>query len=305
MKIVEHPDLSRRVFGLSAAEHIEQSAGTESDKSSEVQEKLTAIGRALAGVGNTAFQPIDEWYIKRTVPQGVGEWFGYKLSTAIKGLVNVPEVRLTTSQPLNAHDWFSKRVNGGWCNSKRVRRSLPIYYVNKESRAPFFDRQEEVLHFTTKTCPVARDYYADFPAELELDKGVQEIVKYNSPQRLLQYAFRAFLYATYPHSSNALVEATGDNRRLWLIDHEKLVLSEGAEDIDALHEIIQHYGPGLNACRQISQITEADIMKSLAGISYQFWQQDCAFNNEEDAGEYYKQRLRAWKKFFAYQDRKE
>jgi hypothetical protein len=242
-------------------------------------------------------------FAKRAVSQGVGEMFGYALSKAsvLKAAgLRVPAVMLTGDAPLDSKEWFSKPIEGGWCNSKHLPRALPIYYLKELGTPSVITNYGEVLHPFTKACPIDRSYYADFPAEREQDKQVLAIAEYDSPQRLLHYAYRAFLYATYPHGSNALAQLDGKTPRLWLLDHEKILLAHAdSGDIARLHRMIKHYPPALDACGLMSQISEAEIKYALSGIPSRFWQTDGGiFQNEQDAAEYFKRRLSAWKMVF-------
>ena len=303
----EHPYLTRLVLGVAAISHITQIAAAKGF-TPDVQQ-LAEINQAFAEETKQADelekQGINRLRLNhgtvRAVPQGIGEMFGFNLSQtlALRGIINVPEVRLTT-EPLDAQEWFSKDIDGGFCNSKRIAKTLPIFYLDDSDRRPSFIAEwEEVFHRCTITCPVAREHYSDFPAELEKDERVLSIARYTSPQRLAQYAFRAFLYATYPHGSNALIQIYSDTPQLWLIDHEKLLLvPSDNSDIDMLHRMIKYYKPALAACRLISRISDNDVEKSLSGIPARFWQEGGKFDNPKDAAKYFKRRLCAWKNVF-------
>jgi hypothetical protein len=303
---VEHPEIIRHVLGVAAAAHLKK---TEED----TPEKITSINLALAGEvaqhealkrrGISGMTP-NGIFSFRSVPQGVGELFAYRLTQTpamqAAGL-RVPEVRLT-DEPLGA-GWFSKPVDGGWCNSRRIARTIPIFYLNDE-RPAFMGEWEHILHH--KECPVARSEYGDFPAELEDNERVRSVVHYSSPQRLLQYAFRALLYATYPHNSNALVEVSGDEFRLWLIDHDKILMApERGDDIAGLYSVVQHFGPALDACKQVSQISELDLVDALSDIPAQFWAGTGKvlfgeFQSSRQALPYFVHRLRLWQELFGF-----
>jgi hypothetical protein len=55
----------------------------------------------------------------------------------------------------------------------------------------------------------------------------------------------------------------------------------------------------MNACRRVSNLSEQDIDKALKGIGDNFWKSEAAiFNNEEEAKEYFCNRLAVWKSCF-------
>jgi hypothetical protein len=307
----EHPYLTRIVLGVAAISYIAQTAAAALEGfTPDVQDQLAEINQAFAEETKQADelekQGINRLRLNhgtvRAVAQGVGEMFGFNLSQtpALRGIINVPEVRLTT-EPLDAREWFSKRIDGGMCNSKRIANTLPIFYLDdSDHRPPFLAGWEDVFHRCTITCPVAREHYSNFPAELEKDESVLSVARYNSPQRLLQYAFRTFLHATYPHGSNALVEANSGDHRLWLIDHEKILLApSNSSDMDMLHRMIKYYKPALAACELVSRISDDDIERSLSSIPERFWKHKAVFINSPDAVAYFVQRLRRWRELFS------
>jgi hypothetical protein len=110
------------------------------------------------------------------------------------------------------------------------------------------------------------------------------------------HAFRAFLYCSYAHSSNVLVDTAGN---LHSIDHEKLVYADGTKDIAELFEAVRHSSKVMRACCQISQLTRGDIERSLSGIDERFWHGEPAvFNSRGPALEYLCGRLAAWRRHF-------
>jgi hypothetical protein len=90
----------------------------------------------------------------------------------------------------------------------------------------------------------------------------------------LRYAYRSFLYCTYPHTSNALVDVHG---YLWLIDFAKTYLStyelEYAEneDIERLHSMVSECEQVMDACLQVSTITPEKIIEAFSCIPDHFW----------------------------------
>jgi hypothetical protein len=274
------------------------------------------------------------------VPQGVGEVFAYQLAQtpAMRAAgLNVPEVKLS-DEPLDKGErvWWSKAIDGGWCNLRCVERTLPLYYLGNTIAPPSVIQWDEELHRMTVTSPTAREYFSDFPAEFAGDERVLALAKCNSTARLVQLLFSAFLHRAYPHSSNALVQVPEDfsavlqqqpqtdsrtpglpdSRRqignpvsqsptanapqLWLIDNERIFYANDpiGDDIEATWEMVKHYPAALAVCRKIGGITGEEIERALAGIPEQFWEPRAAFNSPPDAATYFVQRLQRWREAF-------
>lgn len=298
----EHPALTRLVFGFVAADEL--TSHRESNPFSvefglyAEQCAAESLRQAVrADLANIDRLKMEAYLERRALPRGISEIFAYRLAAAAG--VRVPRVELT-QEPLNAPDWFAKEVPGGWCNSERVPRALPIYYLSNQDLMlpPAIKKMDDELRFAPllrKTCPVDRADYADFSEQMESDARLLSAAAWNSDQRLLGHSFRAFLYATYAHSSNCLADM---NATLWLIDHEKIIHQKTTDDIIALHKVANHSERILRNCRRICEITEDHIEESLSGISWQFWQAGSVFNNERDAGESFKRRLSVWQAVF-------
>ena len=188
------------------------------------------------------------------VSGGVGETLGYRLSQSI-GL-NVPKVTLRERKPCKATQYV-KKITGGWVLSEPVPNAIPLYYLldsvgeNNTAHDLLRDKFENQI---LKACPVSRKDYIGFPMNPDTDLLLK--AKWDSPQRLLCFAFRAFLFCTYPHVSNLLLNTKGD---LWMIDHATILWRDN-EDILQLHRAVKNRNPVvMEACRQISRITEDDI----------------------------------------------
>jgi hypothetical protein len=231
----------------------------------------------------------------RAMPAGVCELFAYRFSKAAG--VRVAKVCLTAEQPASFDD-FVKRVPGGWVVSKRIKSSIPLYFLTDKCHAVDpngFDSYRR--HFTVlfdKRCPHGRETYSDFPeipAQRVLDAAV-----WNSPERIKGHCFRAMLNSSYGHTSNCLIDVKGI---LTMIDFEKLLYREDVDDIAKLHSLVKGNAVVMDACRQIATVTEIDIKKSLAGIPKVFWKSGGGvFDNEKDAADYFCRRLGEWKKHF-------
>jgi len=154
------------------------------------------------------------------MPAGVSELFAYRLGEACG--VRVPPVTLTHDQHTDddCANTFVKAVPGGWAMSKRVPRSIPLYYLKGRCQTlpqEVFDAAnkvgaagEAVLHrsfveLLDKRFPVEREAYNDFPDSP--GSRVLAAAERNSPQRILTYAFRALWYFTRPHNSNVMLDS--------------------------------------------------------------------------------------------------
>jgi hypothetical protein len=337
--------ITRHVLGLAAlAGVLNDAAASLAGITDETHEKVAEINAAFkreqasweeqertTGFPNLlCSHPLDVL----AVPQGVGEVFAYQLAQtpAMRAAgLNVPEVRLS-DEPLSSGEWFSKAISGGWSNSRCVERALPIYFLGDTIAPPSVIQWDEALRQMPTTCPVARDYYSDFPAEFAGDERVLSAAKCNSAARLVHLLFSAFLHRSYPHSSNALVQVpedfsavlqqqpkadsrtprlpdsrssignpvtqspTMDGPQLWLIDNEMILHASNpiGDDIEATWEMVKHYPAALAVCRQIGRITGEEIKRALTGIPEQFWQPRAAFNTPSDAADYFKRRLHRW-----------
>ncbi|HJQ26409.1 MAG TPA: hypothetical protein VKA60_21020 [Blastocatellia bacterium] len=300
--IYEHPALTRLVFGFVAADELtnHKESNPMSIEFSLYAEKRAAeslMQSVRADLANIDRLKMEAYLERFALPRGISELFAYRLAAA--GGVRVPRVELT-QEPLNPSDWFSKEVPGGWCNSRRVPQALPIYHLANQDvmLPPAIKKMDNELRFGPllgKTCPVDRAEYADFPEQMESDARLLSAAAWNSDQRLLGHAFRAFLYASYAHSSNCLADVKG---QLWLIDHEKIMHQKTTDDIIALHTVANHSERILRACQRVCEITEDHIEASLSGIPWHFWRAGGVFNHENDAAKYFKQRLATWKIVF-------
>ncbi|HXG66364.1 MAG TPA: hypothetical protein VNO70_14795, partial [Blastocatellia bacterium] len=188
---------------------------------------------------------------------GVNELFAYRLSKAAGVRVAPVTLRNWDDEP-KASDGFIRKVPGGWCVSERIPQAIPIYYLRHLCKAigmwhsPSLDT---VLHdhwreSFAKPCPVSRAEYADFP-DTPPD-AVLAAATWNSPERVLTHAYRAFLHCSFGHTSNCLVDVEG---RLWLIDHEKIIHAPDTSDIETLYAFVRNAPGVMRACRQISNIT--------------------------------------------------
>lgn len=256
---------------------------------------------------------LSDWEYVLAVPTGVGELFAYRLADHVG--VRVPLVRLEADKPAESQD-FCKRVPGGWVVSERVPGSIPVYFLGDACatlpyRASFayeltFVREVYDSHVylffegsINKECVLNHEFPDDPPMEALM------AAQWNSPQRILGHAFRAFLYATHAHTSNCLVDTSG---RLWLIDHEKIIYRENEEDIRELYELIYPSDEIMNACRLISALTESDIEEALSDIPERFWDRGAEaerephppakFANSTEALIYFAARLRVWQECF-------
>jgi len=147
-----------------------------------------------------------------------------------------------------------------------------------------------------KACPVERSAYDDFPAEMENDISVLAAAQWNSSERILGHCFRAFLNASHGHTSNCLVDVRG---RLWEIDFERVLFREDDHaDIAELRFLVEGSASIMAACKQICQITSADIEAALMDIPSRFWQGDAVITRPELAWLYFTNRLESWKLVF-------
>jgi hypothetical protein len=146
-----------------------------------------------------------------------------------------------------------------------------------------------------KRCPVARASYHTFPRQDEKSEIVLWAASWNSPQRILGHAFRALLRSTFGHSSNTLVTTYG---QLVHIDFEKMVYSDGTDDIELLRSHVERSSKVVAACKQVGQLNGRDIHDALAGIPERFWAEGGVFDNPTDAAAYFCDRLRVWKRCF-------
>ncbi len=248
--------------------------------------------------------------IPRAISGGVGEVFGTRLGN----MIGIPCAPVTLSRARPGEEAFIthhvKEIPGGWSMSERIKKAIPLYFLSGQVDTwPKAGGLERVYRTAfervyNKRCPIGRDSYADFPDQAP--RAALEAARWDSPQRLLQYAFRLFLYCSFPHASNALVDVEG---KLYLIDFDKMCLAgydvASLEDIELLHEMLADCEPALEACRHVASITQAQIVEALSGIEENFWQPRKLarrtaprFSDERAATEYFLKRLTRWKKHF-------
>ena len=247
------------------------------------------------------------------LPGGVGELFAFRLAEAAG--VRVAPVTLSETKPDNFND-FVKKVHGGWCVSERVQKSIPMFFIKEQAELypTWFDFQKtatteklciadfgfllgnlDIRCIINKESPVSRAAYTDFPDLAP--KAAIEAAKWDSDERLLTYAFRSFLYATFPHTSNCLVSTDG---KLTLIDHEKVLYS--LDDISLLKASVSPIRKThrvAKALRQMCDITETDIRAALSDIPSRFWKfSGVFFSDEQKAANYFIKRLDKWRRCF-------
>jgi hypothetical protein len=260
----------------------------------------------------------------RVLPSGVSELFCYRLSKHIKGL-RVPEIQLHESEPKRMtflkDDLIVKLVSGGFASSRIVPRSLPIYFLAEKndslippniaelemkarqwiyndlgvSKEPKALRDAAIKKLLNKQCPLSREFYEDFEEAKESDPQILNAAQWDSPQRILIHAWRAFLNSTYAHNSNVLVD---NSARLWVIDHETCVFSETASEIEKIALFVSQSERLLDTCKQISCLTTWNIEEALKDIPSVFWSEGGKFERPQEAAHYFSSRLAKWKKHF-------
>jgi hypothetical protein len=254
--------------------------------------------------------PLNKRGSRMAIAAGIAELFAYRLSKAAN--VRVAPVRLKdwNDEPKPSQE-FIRRVPGGWCVSERVERALPIYYLRGRCEIVHkwslqLTEWEAAIHTGwresfDKKCPVDRSDYSDFPDRPS--NTVLAAARWNSPERLLGHAYRAFLYASHAHTSNALVDLDAN---VWLIDHEHILYTPDTADVAGLHTLVKCAPGVMRACRQISSITPDDIEKALDDIPISFWDGPTAIKHagavfttrQHEAADYFINRLEAWQKCF-------
>lgn len=322
MNKIEHPWLTVTVLGSAAVDEIPHE---------EFEARRSREARLLKFIMFTpdAFPRPGDWFDEpRAVPQGVGEVFAQRLAQRLR--INVPLVELSDKEPYDFED-FVKPIDGGWAVSKRIPAALPIHFFRAKHltltppdiicpsdyvEADGFLHRKFFYERLDKRCPRERSDYPDFPhldsrSPLERGdcgdisaEGVSNIlgaIKWNSTARLFGHVFRAFLYATYAHSSNCLVD---NSARLWLIDHENIAHRADVEDIKELHDLVKSSPRVMRLCRRLCQISEADIHRSLQGIQKRYWVNKASgtphavLTGESEATDYFNARLWQWRACF-------
>jgi hypothetical protein len=280
---VEHPVITTLVLGHAAFDSI--------DTLSQAAESRHVFRSESDKFARGIYGP---WVKRWALPNGVADLFAHRL--AHKCGLRVPEVSLSADEPRDFQNYYVRKVVGGWALSRRVPDSLPIYYLKgqTETVAPAIKVEQMFMRKfqwqLDKRCPVGRAVYADFPEKAP--EAALEAARWNSTARLRGHAFRAFLGATYGHTSNCLVDTSG---KLWLIDHEKIAYRKGGEDIEALFKIVCESELVMDQCRAISVLTREDISTALADIPARFWGKTQA----DESIEYFCERLDSWQKVFA------
>src|SRR6185436_2879986 len=151
--------------------------------------------------------------------------------------------------------------------------ALPIFYLrDKTPTSPRWMRQhgdfdgrerrfsvyESLLD---KRCLIEKETgYADFPEASEDDPIVLDSARWNNPQRLATYAFRAWLHCCFPYASNTLTTTDGE---IWTIDHEKILWRKDEDDIRELADLVAPSERVTNICRQMSAITTREVRAAL------------------------------------------
>lgn len=312
-KAPEHPMLTKAMLKFAADEQefdaiAESSTFMALKRAASFAAEMGKISLHLAAMRYTASISDLE---SMALPAAVAELFGYRISKQID--IRVAPVEIFKQEPTNSKD-FVKERRGIWILSRRVENSIPIFHLKNALRVPQ-DLQNPVsknipglqknlddifrcsatLGSFDKSCPIFRLDY-DFPEEYETDSVVLGAARWNSDERLLTYAFRALFYFSYPHSSNVLVDTEGN---LTLIDHEKIIYRADTSDIKELYESVCGSERVMNACRQISGLSENAIMDALSDIDEKCWQHEkAAFKEPIGASDYFIKRLHAWKRYF-------
>jgi hypothetical protein len=320
---VEHPVLILMVFILMViqelkAEYDRTDKRPNAEILSNLQSELKLIVEQRWEIETEALSA------PRVLPSGVSELFCYRLSKHIKGL-RVPEIQLHESEPKRPtflkDELIVKLVSGGFASSRIVPRSLPIYFlaVKNDSLIPpniaelemkarqwvYNDfgvppepralRDAAIKKLLNKTCPLTREFYDGFDKSKESDPQILDAARWDSPDRVLIFAWRAFLNCTYPHGSNVLVDTEG---KLYVIDHETCVYSEKASEIEKVAIFVSQSERLLNACKQISCLTTWNIEEALKDIPSVFWREGGKFEGPQEAAHYFSSRLAKWKKHF-------
>lgn len=285
----EHPALSRIALGAYAAQTV----------TSETPEMKRVRRNEMTGI-TIFYGQTDSAAL--ALPQGVGEMFGYRLGSAAG--VRVPRVTLTTDPPEDFTRHHVKQVPGGWMLSERVPASLPVYFLSKQvatsamSESPEYGFRKMFKEAFDKRCPLGRDAYADFPQSVP--EAALRASRWDSPERLKHYAYRALLGCTYPHSSNVLVTTDGE---LWLIDHEKICVDTEGDDLALLLRVIADSEAAIEVCRQVARgITPEAIEQVLADIRECFWRgrkRYARYYDPINAAGYFVDRLNRWNELFS------
>ena len=312
---IEHPFLNLVIFYLAAIFEMKQKyeeAG-EKPKSGVVENLLSEINMLTERLKQLEST---EGYDDRVLPPGIGELFASRLAKQCGILA--PEIRLSESQPSNTL-YYWKRAPGGFVGSKILPHSLPIYYLKSKDKTlppelagleklegawafksfgmkpPPIRLEAEIRNRLNKSCPLSREYYNDFSEQDENALAIIQAAKWDAIEKMKIHAFRAFLYCTYCHSSNVLIDT---QTRLWSIDHANIMMSRDAADIERLAFFVNHSDTLKRVCQQISIITERDIERALQGIDKRFWKSGGVFDNPIDAAHHFSVRLTAWQKCF-------
>lgn len=224
------------------------------------------------------------------ISEGAGEKFACELAKRLN-TVRVAEIELTTDKPTDGGN-FVRIVPGGYSLSKRIARAMPLYHLREKVKVSWIGEkfEQEMYQFIlNKACPVAKEFYDDFPKRLSA--SIREAAKFDSAQRIRQYLYRALLFATYPHTSNSLVDADG---RLWLIDNATLLYARDDADIRELHQYIASCDELMSAAAEFSILTERDIANALKTIPAPFFAGGILPNHQQ-ATRYFSCRLNTWK----------
>lgn len=307
---VEHPAFTHIILGQAALHQVTHNSAQpgSNEWNSALAESHSAFKVLLSRKDQINKELIS---LPLAVAEGVAELFASRIASHCG--VRTPQIRLMPDDEFDLFEQeresadaeyeveddptiFCKEVSGGWCVSQKIAGSLPIFYLpEQDSLTAEWDVFFYVSDLVSKRCPVSRDEYPDFPAALESDEEIRAAARWDSDERLLGHAFRAFLNCTYAHTSNCLVDTS---TKLWLIDHEKIIFRTDHSDLAELRVLIEHSDRVMQICKRISQLTKEDIEQALLNIPEPFWKSGVAIEHPVLAYHYFTTRLESWKTMF-------
>ncbi|MEN3333514.1 MAG: hypothetical protein V7641_2879 [Blastocatellia bacterium] len=207
----------------------------------------------------------------------------------------------TAGRGILTEDFYIKPLSGGWALVRRVPGALPVYFLRQRVQtAPSwladFDDEERIDYLLNKRSPVDRLAFADFPAESESDPEVLASARWDSPGRLLSYAYRSWLFCTFPHASNSLVKTDGT---LWVVDYEKTLWRKDCGDIEELAKLVAPSARITAICRRMSAINSQHIEQAIGEIPQKLWETgESVLTSKGAALDYWCERADEWRLYF-------
>lgn len=217
------------------------------------------------------------------------------------GIGTAPHVMVMTSAEaakLDRRNWIFKDADGKarWGNVggddnalavARISGAVPLSYLREQfgisAEIPVIEDGRTrvtmggVLWKGKADPPNAGEFYADFQPHWWERAKIREAIKWDSEPMLKIHAARLFLGCTTAHASNILVNAEG---QLFSIDHADVARTDGSE-IDLL---FQNVRPGTVAFDALGMVARLPVV---------------AVRDYGEAGPYYLDRLRKWKRLYS------